>query len=99
MRTPPNHRPHQQPQRQIAQAALTGQGIALARMPLIAENLASGDLVELFPQRRMDSPMAYWLIVGPRNAARPEVLAFCNWLEAQTREAIGDAPPSLQAGF
>ena len=78
---------------QIVQAALTGQGVALARLPLIAESLASGDLVEFLPQKRMDSPMAYWLIVGPRSAARPEVQAFCSWIEAQaaqTREAIGD---------
>jgi LysR family transcriptional regulator, glycine cleavage system transcriptional activator len=80
---------------QIAQAALTGQGVALARMPLVADSLASGDLVELLPNTRLDSPLAYWLIVGPRNAARPEVTAFCDWLHAQallTREAIGDAP-------
>ena len=80
---------------QIAQAALTGQGIALARMPLVADSLASGDLVEPLPDLRIDSPLAYWLIVGPRNAARPEVTAFCEWLKAQallTREAIGDVP-------
>ena len=80
---------------QIAQAALTGQGVALSRTPLIAESLASGDLVEPFPQLRMASPLACWLIVGPRNAARPEVLAFCNWLKdqaAQTRKAIGELP-------
>lgn len=80
---------------QIAQAALTGQGVALVRTPLIAESLASGDLVEPFPDLRLDSPLAYWLIVGPRNAARPEVLAFCHWLKAQaeqTRLAIGDVP-------
>lgn len=82
---------------QIAQAALTGQGVALVRTPLIAESLASGDLVEPFPQLRLDSPLAYWLIVGPRNAARPEVLAFCDWLRAQaalTRAAIGDLADS-----
>ena len=80
---------------QIAQAALTGQGIALARMPLVADSLASGDLVEPLPNLRIDSPLAYWLIVGPRNQARPEVMAFCDWLKAQaqlTREAIGDVP-------
>ena len=79
---------------QIAQAALTGQGVALVRTPLIAESLASGDLVEPFPQLRLDSPLAYWLIIGPRSGARAEVLAFCIWLKtqaAQTREAIGDA--------
>jgi LysR family transcriptional regulator, glycine cleavage system transcriptional activator len=80
---------------QIAQAALTGQGVALVRTPLIADSLASGDLVEPFADLRLDSPLAYWLIVGPRNVARPEVLAFCNWLKeqaAQTREAIGEVP-------
>ena len=80
---------------QIAQAALTGQGIALARMPLVADSLASGDLVEPLPNIRIDSPLAYWLIVGPRNAARSEVAAFCDWLKAQallTREAIGEVP-------
>ena len=80
---------------QIAQAALTGQGVALARMPLIADSLASGDLVEILPHMRVDSPMAYWLVVGPRSAARPEIKAFCAWLLLQaqvTRKAIGDAP-------
>ena len=80
---------------QIAPAALTGQGVALARMPLVADSLASGDLVEPLPDMRIDSPLAYWLIVGPRNAARPEVSAFCEWLKVQaalTRQAVGDVP-------
>jgi DNA-binding transcriptional LysR family regulator len=80
---------------QIAQAALTGQGVALARMPLVADSLASGDLVEVLPQMRLDSPMVYWLIISPRSAARPEIAAFCTWLQAQaalTRVAIGDVP-------
>ncbi len=80
---------------QIAQAALTGQGLALARMPLVADSLASGDLVEILPHMRLESPMAYWLIIGPRSAARPEIVAFCDWLQAQarlTRIAIGDMP-------
>ena len=78
---------------QIAQAALTGQGVALARMPLVADSLASGDLVEILPNMRLESPMAYWLIIGPRAAARPEIVAFCSWLQVQaalTRVAIGD---------
>jgi LysR family transcriptional regulator, glycine cleavage system transcriptional activator len=80
---------------QIAQAALTGQGVALVRTPLVAESLSAGDLVEPFTQLRQNSPIAYWLVIGPRNLARPEVLAFCNWLKTQaalTREAIGDVP-------
>ena len=80
---------------QIVQAALTGQGVALARLPLVAESLASGDLVEPLPQMRMDSPLVYWLVLAPRSVVRPEVKAFCDWLQAQaaeTRQAIGDVP-------
>jgi DNA-binding transcriptional LysR family regulator len=80
---------------QIVQAALTGQGVALARLPLVAESLASGALVEPLPHTRMDSPLAYWLLVAPRSTLRPEVKAFCDWLQQQaaaTREAIGDVP-------
>jgi LysR family glycine cleavage system transcriptional activator len=80
---------------QMVQAALTGQGITLARSSLIAESLANGDLVEVLPQHRMDSPMAYWLIAGPRNALRPEIRAFWDWLQLQaatTRETIGEVP-------
>ena len=86
---------------QMVQAALTGQGIVLARTPLIAESLASGDLVEPLPKLRIDSPMAFWLVLGPRarstSTARPEVVAFCNWIKAQageTRRVIGEVPGS-----
>ena len=79
---------------QMVQAALTGQGVALARSSLIAESLANGDLVEVLPHHRMDSPLVYWLIVGPRNVLRPEINAFCEWLQGQaaaTRETIGES--------
>jgi DNA-binding transcriptional LysR family regulator len=80
---------------QMVQAALTGQGVVLARLPLVAESLGNGDLIEALPNRRMDSPMAYWLLVGPRSAARPEIKAFSEWLVRQaraTRELIGEVP-------
>lgn len=103
-----HHVEHLEPQRwmyfnyahQIAQAALTGQGIALSRMPLVADSLANGDLVEILPDRRVDSPLAYWLLLGPRSGQRPEIQAFTRWLladAAQTRIAIGDTEP-LQTG-
>ncbi len=80
---------------QMVQAALAGQGVALARLPLISENLVNGDLIEALPHTRMDSPMAYWLIVGPRSSARPEIRAFCEWLQVQaeaTRKTSGEGP-------
>ena len=64
---------------QIAQAALTGQGLALARMPLVADSLASGVLVEIRPRMRLESPMVYWLLIGPRAVARPEIQPMCSW--------------------
>ena len=78
---------------QMTQAALAGQGVVLARIPLIAENLARGDLIEVLPETRMDSPMAYWLLVGPRSSSRAEVRAFCDWLQTQaeaTRASSGE---------
>ena len=86
---------------QIVQAALAGQGLALARMPLVAENLARGELVEVLPAQRLDSPLVYWLVPGPRSAQRPEVQAFCAWLlhEARlTRRAIGEEAPAAPGG-
>ena len=77
---------------QNAQAALAGQGVALARLPLVADSLRSGDLVEVLPTMRLKSPLAYWLIVNPRSLLRPEIKAFCDWLQvqaAETRTAIG----------
>jgi DNA-binding transcriptional LysR family regulator len=61
-------------------------------MPLIADHLAKQDLIELPPTERMETPSAYWLIVGPRSGQRPEVQAFCEWLVSQaaiTAEAMG----------
>lgn len=103
MQLPPDQARRFQPQRwlyfnyayQMVQAALAGQGIVLARLPLVAESMANGDLVEVLPQRRMDSPMAYWLILAQRSAQRPEIGAFCDWLMQQsalTRQAVGDMP-------
>ena len=78
---------------QMTQAALAGQGVVLARLPLVAENLAHGDLVEVLPHTRMNSPMAYWLITGPRSLPRAEIQAFCEWLKLQaaaTRQTSGE---------
>ena len=81
---------------QNVQAALSGQGVALARTPLVAHNLASGELVEPLPQARLESPMAYWLVRSPHTRQRPEVVAFANWLleqAAATRAAMVHTNP------
>jgi LysR family glycine cleavage system transcriptional activator len=78
---------------QQVQAALAGQGVALARIPLVLEALQRGELVEPFAvERRSGSPYSYWLIVAAASRARPEVAQFCDWVEEQgrlTRDAMG----------
>lgn len=78
---------------QQIQAALAGQGIALARLSLVYESLARGELVEPFgPARRVTSPFAYWLIRWPARRERPALDAFEQWVllqAADTRAAIG----------
>ncbi|MDP1692590.1 MAG: LysR family transcriptional regulator [Burkholderiaceae bacterium] len=70
---------------QQVQAALSGQGVALARLPLVLETLERGELVEPFgASHRVVSPYAYWMIEGQRGLAlRPEVTLFARWLGAQ----------------
>lgn len=85
---------------QQIQAALAGQGIALARWALVAEMLARGELVEPFgPAGRVPSPYAYWLVRWPGRQERDELKTFEQWLLAQsaaTRETIVLARDSAQ---
>lgn len=77
---------------QQIQAALTGQGVALARLPLVHEQLQRGELVEPFGKSgRLGSPFSYWLILGSGAARRPEVQQFADWVRMQaaiTRDAL-----------
>lgn len=81
---------------QQVQAALAGQGVALARVALVAEHLARGELVEPFGAAgRIGSPFAYWMITKADSRERDEVKQFCAWVESRaalTRQAIGDVP-------
>ena len=78
---------------QLIQAAVAGQGVALGRLPLLAEHLNDGRLVAPFA-KRYDSNRGYYVLVAPHAEARADVAAFVAWLADEavnTREAI--APP------
>ncbi len=79
---------------QQVQAVLSGQGVALARVALVYEQLASGDLVEPFGlPGRITSPYAYWLLRSTSGRDRPEVQLFSDWVLERargTRQAMGD---------
>lgn len=83
---------------QQIQAALSGQGVALARLALVTEPLANGELVEPFgTDLRLRSPFCYWLVAWPGVEQREEVRAFIAWVlrEAEkTSLSIGDADDS-----
>ena len=68
---------------QVVQAAVGGQGVALGRLPLIAELLRDGRLVAPFP-KRYDSERGYVALVAPRAREREDVAAFVRWLDAES---------------
>ncbi len=78
---------------QQVQAALAGQALALARLPLVDLHLQRGELIETFgEQRRLAVPTAYWLRMAPGALELPGVAQFVQWLlceAAATRERVG----------
>ena len=78
---------------QQVQGALAGQGVALARLALVHEQVARGELVEPFgPAGRLPGPAAYWLLPLPGAKLRPELRAFIAWVRGEaavTRMALG----------
>ena len=77
---------------QQVQTALTGAGVALARVPLVLDALQRGELVEPFGAvGRVAIACSYWMLTAPSSRGRPEVAAFCEWVAAEaaaTRRAI-----------
>jgi LysR family glycine cleavage system transcriptional activator len=68
----------------LVEAAVRGQGIALARWSLAVDDLAAGRLILPFPRiRPMPTGRSYYL-VGPRETlTRPHVSLFCTWLRSE----------------
>ncbi|MCC6378802.1 MAG: LysR family transcriptional regulator [Burkholderiales bacterium] len=83
---------------QVIQAAVAGQGVALGRLPLIAELLRERKLVAPFP-KRFDSERGYVALVAPGSAGREDVAGFVRWLDdesAQLRRDVGAAPAAAE---
>ena len=66
----------------IAQAAVSGLGAALLPRFLVETEIASGALVELFPQA-LTSTDAYYLVYPESRAQTPLVRAFRDWILGQ----------------
>ena len=74
--------PRFSPAHMLIQAAIEGQGVALGRASLVADDLTSGRLVKPFgPIVGME--FAYYLVCRPEAASHPKLIAFQNWLLKQ----------------
>ena len=77
---------------QLMRAAVDGQGVALGRVPLVEELIRSSKLVTPLQGARYSmgaNNRAYWMVLAPEAARRPNVATFAAWLRervaAETR--------------
>jgi LysR family glycine cleavage system transcriptional activator len=69
----------------VIDAAINGQGIALARTTLAAWDIINGRLVRPFPN---SLPLAktYWIVCPKATSNLPKIVTFRNWLLAEAAE-------------
>lgn len=72
---------------QVIQAAVAGQGVALGRVPLIAEHLRDRRLIAPFA-KRYDSARGYYAVVAPHATERADVSAFIAWLREEAAHEL-----------
>ena len=68
------------------QAAIEGQGVALGRRALVANDLAAGRLVRPFD---LGLPLAFshWLVYPSGADRQPKIRAFRDWITAEAQDA------------
>jgi LysR family transcriptional regulator, glycine cleavage system transcriptional activator len=71
----------------LIDAAINGQGVALARTTLVATDLIDGRLIRPF-QIALPLKNTYWIVCPRATSMLPKIVAFRDWLLA---EATGDA--------
>jgi len=66
-------------------AAIDGQGVALARTALVAWDLLAGRLARPF-RLALKVPYAYWIVCPKANAELPKIASFRAWILAEAAE-------------
>lgn len=66
----------------VLQAAIDGQGLALARSVMVNDDLMAGRLIRPFADRGLDCRLtqAYYVVYRPESGELPKVQAFRDWL-------------------
>jgi len=80
----------------VIDAAVDGQGIALARTGLAAGDLITGRLVRPF-SLALPVPYAYWIVCPTAAAELPKIETFRNWLLAEAADderRLREIPPA-----
>jgi LysR family glycine cleavage system transcriptional activator len=81
----------------VVEAAVRGQGIALARWSLAMDDLLAGRLVLPFPRARpLSTALAYYMACPQSHIARPEVAAFRAWIRREARALARQLPGVAQ---
>jgi len=75
------------------EAAIRGEGVALGRSVLVAEDLAAGRLVALFPRAKLEVEWGYDLVYRVGHQDDPKVRAFRNWVADEVREFMSVNSP------
>jgi LysR family transcriptional regulator, glycine cleavage system transcriptional activator len=75
---------------QMIQAAISGQGVALGRRPLVDGLIEAGTLLVPFQETLVGS-RAYFIIESRLAAGKPYVRDFAQWLLAEARRDAGQA--------
>ncbi len=75
-------------QAMLLEAALAGQGVALADHALVARELKAGRLVRPFPPAVFETTaFCYYLVYPERHRTTPKVMAFRDWLFHEAGQA------------
>ncbi|NQU59254.1 MAG: transcriptional regulator, partial [Rhodospirillales bacterium] len=69
----------------VQQAAVAGEGVALGRSVLVADDLAAGLLIRPFTID-LKAHHSYCAVYPRASAKRPKIIAFRDWLIAEAKE-------------
>lgn len=77
----------------VLQAAIDGQGLALARSVMVRDDLQAGRLIRPFADKGLDCPLtqAYYVVYRPECAQLAKVQAFRDWLLAEAAAHTSEA--------
>lgn len=76
------------PQTSLAlQAAIDDQGVALARSAHVLDDLKAGRLVNLFPEIKSKSELAYYFVCLPGRENIPVIASFRDWLHREAKRS------------